>query len=129
MIDIAYAMGQTGAAGGQGAGGGFQAFIPLILMGVIFYFLLIRPQQKKNKQHKEMLELLKKGDRVITSGGIHGRITTVNDNSLSVEIAEKIRVKIGRQSIATLIKPSSQPSQEKKKSNQEKKKIESEKSK
>ncbi len=60
MIDIAYAMGQGGASGGQGAGG-FSAFVPIIIMFVIFYFLLIRPQQKKTKDHREMISNLKKG--------------------------------------------------------------------
>ena len=63
MIDIVYAMGTGGEASGQG--GGFGAFVPLILMFVIFYFLLIRPQQKKQKQHRQMISELKKGDRVI----------------------------------------------------------------
>ena len=71
MFDIAYAMGQ-GGAGGEGAGG-FAGFIPLILMFVIFYFLLIRPQQKRTKEHRAMVANLKKGDRIITSGGLHGR--------------------------------------------------------
>ena len=74
MLGIAYAMGQGGGAAGNGAAG-FTGFIPLILMFVIFYFLLIRPQQKKTKEHREMIASLKKGDRIITSGGIYGRIT------------------------------------------------------
>ena len=86
MINIAYAMGQGGAAG-EG-GGGFSAFIPLILMFVIFYFLLIRPQQKKSKALREMVSNLKKGDRIITSGGIHGRISGLSDTTLIVEISE-----------------------------------------
>ncbi len=113
MIDIAYAMGQGGASG-QGAGG-FSAFIPLILMFVIFYFLLIRPQQKKTKAHREMINNLKKGDRVITGGGIHGRITGLSDTTLTVEIADKVRVKVARGNIAALIQPASQPQAEKNK--------------
>jgi preprotein translocase subunit YajC len=107
LIDIAYAMG-LGGGGGQGAGG-FTAFVPLILMFIIFYFLLIRPQQKKTKEHRETISNLKKGDRIITSGGMHGRITGVNDTTLTVEIAEKVRVKIARGNVAALIQPSSQP--------------------
>lgn len=109
MIDIAYAMGQGGASG-QGAGG-FSAFIPLILMFVIFYFLLIRPQQKKTKEHREMINSLKKGDRIITGGGIHGQITGVSDATLTVEIADKVRVKLARGNVAALLQPSSQASQ------------------
>jgi preprotein translocase subunit YajC len=100
-------MGQGGAAspGGQG---GFTAFIPLILMFVIFYFLLIRPQQKKQKEHQEMLNSLKKGDRIITGGGIYGRIISVDDSTLSVEIADKVRVKVNRGSIAGVVTKNSQ---------------------
>ncbi|UCD33820.1 MAG: preprotein translocase subunit YajC [Desulfobacterales bacterium] len=99
-------MGQGGAAGGQGAGG-FSGFIPLILMFVIFYFLLIRPQQKKTKEHREMISRLKKGDRIITSGGLHGRITGVSDTTATVEIADKVRVKIARGNVSQVIQSSS----------------------
>ncbi len=98
MISIAYAMGGTGGAGGQG--GGFSAFIPIILMFAIFYFLLIRPQQKKAKQHREMITSLKKGDRVVSSGGLHGVITGIADDVVTMEIAPKVRVKVSRGSIA-----------------------------
>ena len=100
MINIAYALG----AGGEGAagGGGFGAFVPLILMFVIFYFLLIRPQQKKQKQHREMIGNLKKGDRVITTGGLYGRITGLTDTVVTLEISEKVRVKVARGNVASL---------------------------
>jgi len=71
MDSLAYAMG----TGGGGDAGGMSAFIPLILMFAIFYFLLIRPQQKKAKQQKAMLASIRKGDRIVTSGGLHGLIT------------------------------------------------------
>lgn len=103
MINTAYAMGQAAAPGG-GAAGGFGAFIPIILMFVIFYFLLIRPQQKKAKQHQEMIANLKKGDRVITSGGIHGQITALDENTVTLEIAEKVRIKVTRSTLAGLNK-------------------------
>jgi len=95
---LAYAMGTGGGAGGQG--GGFGAFIPLILMFAIFYFLLIRPQQKKAKLHKEMISSLKKGDRIVSSGGLHGVITGLSDETVTAEIAPKVRVKISRGSVA-----------------------------
>lgn len=95
-------MGQGGASGGQGAGG-FSAFVPIIIMFVIFYFLLIRPQQKKTKDHREMISNLKKGDRVITSGGVHGRITGVSDTTLTVEIADKVRIKLSRGNVAQIV--------------------------
>jgi preprotein translocase subunit YajC len=88
----------TGGEGGQG--GGFGALVPLILMFVIFYFLLIRPQQKKQKEHRKMIENLKKGDRVVTTGGLHGRITGLTDTVVTMEIAEKVRVKVARGNVA-----------------------------
>ena len=106
MFDIAYAMG-TGGAGGEGAAG-FSGFIPLILMFVIFYFLLIRPQQKKTKEHRQMISNLKKGDRIVTSGGIHGRITGMDDVTLTVEIADKVRVKVARGNVSALAQSAQQ---------------------
>ena len=100
MTSIAYAMGQGGGAAAQGGASGFSSFIPLILMFVIFYFLLIRPQQKKAKQHKQLLSELRKGDRVVSSGGLHGVITGMSDEVLTVEISPKVRVKISRGSIS-----------------------------
>ena len=116
MINIAYAMGQGGGATGQGAGG-FSSLIPIILMFVIFYFLLIRPQQKKSKEHREMINRLKKGDRIITSGGLHGRITAVDDTTMTVEIADRVRVKIARGNVAQLLTATPQPQETKKKKN------------
>ena len=76
---------------------GFGQFIPLILIFVIFYFFLIRPQQKKVKEHRTMVENLKKGDKVVTSGGITGIITMVVDNDkVEVEIAENVTVEVIR---------------------------------
>jgi preprotein translocase subunit YajC len=103
----------AGGAGGEGAGG-FAGFIPLILMFVIFYFLLIRPQQKRTKEHRQMISNLKKGDRIITSGGIHGRITGMDESTLTVEIADKVRVKVARGNVANLAQPTAQSQPEKK---------------
>ena len=102
MVDTAYAMGLGGTAGQQ-AGGGFTALIPLVLMFAIFYFLLIRPQQKKAKEHREMLQNLKTGDRVITAGGIHGRITGMDEMTVTVEIADRVRVKVTRGSVSGMV--------------------------
>jgi preprotein translocase subunit YajC len=101
MMDfLAYAMGTGGKGGAGGEGGGFGAFIPLILMFAIFYFLLIRPQQKKAKAHKQLLSSIKKGDRVISSGGLHGVVTGLTDDVVTMEIAPKVRVKVSRGSIS-----------------------------
>jgi preprotein translocase subunit YajC len=105
MDFLAYAMG-TGGTGGGGQGSSFTAFIPLILMFAIFYFLLIRPQQKKAKAHKETLTQLKKGDQIVSSGGLHGVITGLADDVVTMEIAPKVRVKISRGSVAGVLKRS-----------------------
>lgn len=110
MINIAYAMGQGGAAA-EGGAGGFSSFIPLILMFAIFYFLLIRPQQKKSKEHREMISQLKKDDRIITSGGLYARITGMDENTLTVELAHKVRVKLQRGNVSALVQSAPQPKQ------------------
>jgi preprotein translocase subunit YajC len=104
MDFLAYAMGTGGTGGAGGQGGGFGAFVPLILMFAIFYFLLIRPQQKKAKQHKAMLAAVKKGDRVMTSGGLHGTITGITPDVVTMEIAPKVRVKVSRGSLAGILR-------------------------
>ena len=93
---VAEAMGLPGVGSGSSGAGGFAGLIPLVLMFVIFYFLLIRPQQKKAKQHKELLSNLKRGDSVITSGGIYGRIAEIDDNIITLEVADKVRIKVAR---------------------------------
>jgi len=92
----AYAM-----AGGaeQQAGGGMEGIIMLVIMFAIFYLLLIRPQQKRAKQHKELVENLKSGDQVVTAGGLHGKIVAVQDDIITLEIASNVRIKINRPSI------------------------------
>lgn len=104
---LAYAMGTGGTGGGQG--GGFAAMVPLLLMFAIFYFLLIRPQQKKQKKHRELLSTLKRGDTVVTVGGMHGKITGITEKVITLEIAEKIRVKVGRGYIAGMASQDPEP--------------------
>lgn len=101
MISTAYAMGQP--AGQAGQAGGLAGFLPIIILFAIFYFLLIRPQQKKAKEHKEMIGNLKKGQRIVTSGGIYGTIASLDDTTIGLEIAEKIKIKISRGNVAALI--------------------------
>ena len=97
MTGIAHAMGNMGGAGGGGqAGGSYMSLVFIAAVFAIFYFILIRPQQKRAKQHKEFLENLKKGDKVITSGGLYGTITGISDDSVTIEIAEKVRVKVDK---------------------------------
>ncbi len=102
MIDIAYAMG-GGTGGASAQGGGIANLLPFVFIFVIIYFLMIRPQQKKAKQHREMLAALKKGDRILSSGGLYGVVTGLTDDAVTMEIAPKVRVKISRGSIAGVI--------------------------
>lgn len=115
FLNTAFAMGQPGAGGGQA--GGITAFVPLILMFVIFYFLLIRPQQKKAKEHQNMISNLKKGDRIITSGGVHGTITSLGETTVSLEIAENVKIKINRGNVAATLKGSTPAETKKDKKN------------
>lgn len=82
------------AAGGGGAGFLLMNIAPFLLIIVVFYFLLIRPQQQKMKKHQEMISNLRRGDEVVTQGGIVGKITKIADNDATVEIAEGVRVKV-----------------------------------
>lgn len=102
MIETVYAMAPQGGQGGQGGGMGILFMIvPLFL---IFYFLLFRPQKKRADEQKALLSSLKKGDMVITQGGLHGRITGLTDSTVTLEIAEKVRVKVSRPHIAGRIR-------------------------
>ena len=98
LISTAYA---------QGTGGGAEAliqFAPLILIFVVFYFLLIRPQQRKQKEHKNMLQNLRRGDKIVTMGGVVGTITKViNEKELTVEIAEGTRVRLMRDFVGSVM--------------------------
>ncbi|HER25835.1 MAG TPA: preprotein translocase subunit YajC [Rhodospirillales bacterium] len=86
------------------AGGGLEALFPLVLIFVVFYFLLIRPQQKKAKQHKAMLDAIRRGDKIITGGGILGSVTKViDDNEVMIEIADGVKVRVQRSLIASII--------------------------
>jgi preprotein translocase subunit YajC len=104
LIDIAYAMGPApqGGSGQGGAAGLLGSLLPLVLIFVIFYFLLIRPQQKRAKEHKTMLDNLKKGDKIITSGGMYGVIESVGTNTITIKVGENVKVKIGKAYVATL---------------------------
>jgi preprotein translocase subunit YajC len=103
LSSIAHAMGAIGQGGSGQAGSGLAAFAPLLLMVVIFYFLLIRPQQKKQKDHRQMLSNLQKGDTVVTQGGLQGKITGLTDTLATMEIADKVRVKVQRGYIVSVV--------------------------
>ncbi|MBI5416783.1 preprotein translocase subunit YajC [Candidatus Poribacteria bacterium] len=101
-----YALGQTQSAAGAPAGGAYSAIlqlIPLVLIFAVFYFLVIRPQQQKQKQHEELLNNIKKGDKVVTLGGILGTVVGVKDNNtISIEIASGVRIDVLKKAISSL---------------------------
>ena len=99
LISPAFAQ-AADAAGQQNA---FTAFLPLLLIFVVFYFLLIRPQQKKLKEHRSMLTALRRGDRIVTNGGIIGLVTKVEERELIVEIADGVRVHVARDMVASVV--------------------------
>ncbi|MFQ5467353.1 MAG: preprotein translocase subunit YajC [Kiloniellaceae bacterium] len=99
LISPAYA--QAAAGGG---GSGLVSLLPLVLIFVVFYFLLIRPQQKKMKAHKALVEAVRRGDKVVTGGGLLGTVSKViNDNEIQVELAEGVRVRVVRSTIQDVI--------------------------
>lgn len=97
FVTPAYAQAAAAPAGGAAA---FAQFIPLILVFIIMYFLILRPQQKKMAQHRAMVEALKKGDTVVTQGGLIGKVVGVRDDELDVEIATGVRVRVVRTTVA-----------------------------
>jgi preprotein translocase subunit YajC len=90
-------------AAGSPQGNPIMSFLPLIILFVIFYFLLIRPQQKKAKEHKNMVEKLQKGDEIVTQGGLVGKVTDVSDSFLTCKLAENVEVKLQRHAISTVL--------------------------
>lgn len=91
------------AAAGQAAGPGLMDFAFPIILLVLFYFMLIRPQSKRAKEHREMQSALAKGDEVVTDGGLLGKIISIGDNAITVQIAENIEVKVRRESINSVM--------------------------
>ncbi len=100
MWNIAFAQ----AAQAPSGVGSFVSFIPLVLIFVIFYLLLIRPQQKKAKDHREMLDKLKKNDKIMTGGGMFGKVISLTETEVTVEVAPNVRVQIHRPNISQVIK-------------------------
>ena len=103
MIGLAFAMGTPPGGGAGGMQSGITSLVPLIIMFAIFYFLLIRPQQKKAKEHKALLEALKKGDQVVTAGGMHGKVTAVEDTIVTLEVANGVNIKFNKGHIAAIV--------------------------
>jgi preprotein translocase subunit YajC len=93
---------RPGGAEGQ-QGNWLASLMPLVVIFAIFYFLLIRPQQKQQKKHKEMIESIKRGDMVITKGGMHGRVHGIADNIITLEVADNVKIKFSREAIGAVL--------------------------
>jgi preprotein translocase subunit YajC len=103
-MDIAYAMASGGGGTGVGSGGNLQFIIMMVLFFGIFYFLLILPQRKRDQEHKKMIESLKRGDKVITNGGIYGKVVDIKENKVVIEIAKGVEIDVLKSFIANRIK-------------------------
>ena len=115
FISTAWAQG----AGAGGGGGLLEAMIPLVLIFAVFYFLLIRPQQEKMKAHREMLTAVRRGDKIITGGGISGTVTkVVNENELVVQIADAVKIRVARGTISEVLSKTEPVKAEKKGKNE-----------
>lgn len=90
-------------ASGQGSGGQLQFLFTIVIFTVVFYLIIIRPQTKRQKEHRKLLEALSKGDEVVTNGGTLGKITKVGDNFLTLEIADGVEIRVQRKAIAQVM--------------------------
>ena len=120
FIETAYAMGQAGQAGSGDGMGGMASLLPIVMIFAIIYFLMIRPQQKRDQQHKAMLKALKPGDRVMTAGGIYGTLLEVNDDTVLMDLGNKVVITVARQSVGTLM-PKGKVSKEERRTRRERK--------
>ncbi len=94
---------QAAWAEGAAPAPSFIDFVPLIILFVVFYFLLIRPQTKRVKEHRQMVESLARGDEVVTSGGLLGKITDIGDNFLQLQVADNLRVKVQKDAVSAVM--------------------------
>lgn len=102
FISDAMAEAAPAAAGAQQPGM-LEALFPFIILFIVFYFLLIRPQSKRAKEHKKMVEALAKGDEVLTQGGIYGKVTEVADEAITVEVADNVLLKLQRAAVTSVL--------------------------
>ena len=103
LLDLVVSPAYAQAAGAPASGGfGMSLLFPILLIGVM-YFLMIRPQMKRQKEHRSMLEKLAKGDEVLTNGGIAGTVTDIGENFITVEIADNVRIRVQKAAIANVL--------------------------
>ena len=103
------AFAQTAAPAAGGSAAAFMQIVPLVFIFVIFYFLLIRPQQKRAKEHRALIEAVKKGDTVVTGGGLVGKVTKVDEQEVEVEIAANVRVRVVKSTLADVRQVGARP--------------------
>ena len=101
MLD--FFVGVAYAAGNTPRGGSIIGLLPLILIFIVFWFILIFPQQRRQKQHKKMLESLQKGDKVVTVGGIHGTVTHIGDKTVIIKVDENTKLEVNKNAIAAIV--------------------------
>lgn len=103
FISDALAEAAPAAAGASQQPGMLEALFPFVILFIVFYFLLIRPQSKRAKEHKKLVEALAKGDEVLTQGGVYGKITEVAEEAITVEVADNVQVKLQRAAVASVL--------------------------
>ena len=103
FISNAYAQAAPAAAAGGDMSSSLMSMLPLVLMFVVLYFIMIRPQMKKQKEHRAMIDALAKGDEVVTAGGMLGRIVSVSDSALGVQIANGVEVQVQRSAVVQVL--------------------------
>jgi len=103
FISSAFAQTAPAAAAGGDIQSSLMSMLPIVLMFVVLYFIMIRPQMKKQKEHRAMVEALAKGDEVVTAGGMLGRVSSLNENFLGVEIASGVEVQLQRQAVVQVL--------------------------
>ncbi|MDP3699813.1 MAG: preprotein translocase subunit YajC [Hylemonella sp.] len=103
FISSAFAQTAPAAAAGGDLSSSLMSMLPIVLMFVVLYFIMIRPQMKKQKEHRTMVEALAKGDEVVTAGGMLGRVSSLNENFLGVEIASGVEVQLQRQAVVQVL--------------------------
>ncbi len=101
LIDEVWA--QTAASASSAQGFDFMAFMPLIFLMAVFYFILIRPQMKRTKEHKAMLEALQKSDEIVAAGGLVGRVTKLDENYITMQVANNVEIRVQRSSLQLVL--------------------------